>query len=71
MTFVLSVSKVVVLLVAAVPILSELHTPSAGLSAGPEGRFSSVQTESRNLASASSASITGEKSSDRLSNELQ
>lgn len=73
-TFVLSVSTVVVVVVAAVLILSGLHTPTAGLSVGRwplERRFPSLQTESRNLASASSASITGKKSSDRLSNELQ
>lgn len=63
-TFVLSVSTVVVVVVVV----------AAGLSAGgppPESRFPSLQTESRNLASASSASITGEKLSDRLSNVLQ
>lgn len=75
-TFVLSVSSdmAVVVVVVAVLVVSDLHTPTTGRSAGgspPERRFPSSQTESRNLASASSASITGKKSSDRLSNVLQ
>lgn len=66
---VFSVSTVLVLVLA----VSELHTPTAGLSARwpPEIRFPSLQTESRNLTSASSASITGKKSSVILSNVLQ
>lgn len=69
-TFIFSVSTVVVVVVAAVLVVSEL---TAGLSArGPPGRrFPSLQMESRNLTSTSSASITGKKSSVILSNVLQ
>lgn len=67
------VSIVVAVVLAAVLVVSELHNPTAGLSARwpPERRFPSLQTESRNLTSASSASITGKKSSVILSNVLQ
>lgn len=70
---VFSVSTVLVVVLAAVLVVSELHTPTAGLSARwpPEIRFPSLQTVSRNLTSASSASITGKKSSVILSNVLQ
>lgn len=71
--FEFSISTVVVMVVAAVLVVSEPHTPTAGLSArgSPERWFPSLQTESRNLTSASSASITGKKSSVILSNVLQ
>lgn len=70
---VFSVSTVVVVELAAVLVVSGLHTTSTGLSArwSPERWFPSLQTEPRNLISASSASIIGKKSSVILSNVLQ